>query len=380
MIYLDHAATTPVPRAVADAMYAVLTESFGNPSSQYPLGANMKKREEGWRNTVADALGCEAKQLFFTSCGTEGDNWAITAACWQNRRLGRHIVTTSVEHNAVLESCRWMENQGYEVTYIAPDKQGDISAEAVLSAVRPDTTLVSVMMVNNETGNVFPVREIAAGLKAKNPQTLLHTDAVQSFLKIPFSAKTLGADFITISGHKIGGPKGVGALYIGPRIRNPRPLLPGGGQESGLRSGTEATAQIAGFARAVELWMERPEPLHETHARIAGMKAYAIEKLTAIPDLKIVGGGTAPHILSVALVGWPSANIVTDLGSQGICISAGSACHQGKLSHVVKALNLPKREGQSVIRLSFGPETTFEEIDACAEAIRRHHDTRMPML
>ena len=377
MIYLDHAATTPVPREVADAMYAVLTESFGNPSSQYPYGTDMKKRVESWRKTVADALGCDTKQLFFTSCGTEGDNWAITAACWQNRRLGRHIVTTSVEHNAVLESCRWMENQGYEVTYVAPDKQGDISAEAILNAVRPDTALVSVMMVNNETGSIFPIREIAAGLKAKNPQTLLHTDAVQSFLKIPFSAKTLGADFITLSGHKIGGPKGVGALYIGPRIRNPRPLLSGGGQESGLRSGTEATAQIAGFAKAVEL---RAENLSDKLQHMADMKAYAAEQLTAIPDLKVVGGGTAPHILSVALVGWPSANIVTDLGSQGICISAGSACHQGKLSHVVKALNLPKKEGQSVIRLSFGPETTKEEIDACVEAIRKHHDTRMPML
>ena len=377
MIYLDHAATTPVPREVADAMYAVLTESFGNPSSQYPYGTDMKKRVESWRKTVADALGCDTKQLFFTSCGTEGDNWAITAACWQNRRLGRHIVTTSVEHNAVLESCRWMENQGYEVTYVAPDKQGDISAEAILNAVRPDTALVSVMMVNNETGSIFPIREIAAGLKAKNPQTLLHTDAVQSFLKIPFSAKTLGADFITLSGHKIGGPKGVGALYIGPRIRNPRPLLSGGGQESGLRSGTEATAQIAGFAKAVEL---RTENLAHKLQHMADMKAYAAEQLTAIPDLKVVGGGTAPHILSVALVGWPSANIVTDLGSQGICISAGSACHQGKLSHVVKALNLPKKEGQSVIRLSFGPETTKEEIDACVEAIRKHHDTRMPML
>ncbi len=380
MIYLDHAATTPVPREVADAMYEVLTEQFGNPSSQYPFGQDMKKRVEGWRRAVASAVGCEAKQLYFTACGTEGDNWAIQAALWQNRRLGRHIVTTAVEHSAVLETCKWWEKQGCEVTYIAPDGKGDITAEQVLEAVRPDTALVSVMLVNNELGNVYPVAEIARGLAAKNPQTLLHTDAVQGFFKIPFSARTLGADFITVSAHKIGGPKGVGALYIGNRVRNVRPLLAGGGQEGGIRAGTEATAQIAGFARAVELWQERPEPLHETHERMAALKAYAAERFTAIPDLKVIGSGTAPHILALSLVGWPSANIVTDLGSRGICISAGSACHQGKLSHVVKALNLPKREAQSVIRVSFGPETTREEIDACAEALRDHHDTRMPML
>ena len=377
MIYLDHAATTPVPREVADAMYAVLTERFGNPSSQYPMGLDMKKQVEAWRGTVADALGCNAGRLFFTSCGTEGDNWAIQAACWQNRHLGRHIVTTAVEHSAVLEACRWMEKQGYEVTYLAPDGKGDLTAEQVLDAVRPDTALVSVMMVNNELGNVYPIADIAQGLAAKNPKTLLHTDAVQGFLKVPFTAKSSGADFITISGHKIGGPKGVGALYIGPRVRNPRPLLAGGGQESALRSGTEATAQIAGFAKAVEL---RTENLTDKLAHMADIKAYAAEQLAAIPDCQRIADGTAPHILAVSLAGWPSQNIVNDLGSRGICISAGSACHQGKPSHVVAALKLPKRVAGGVIRLSFGPETTKADIDACVQALREHHDTRMPML
>ena len=377
MIYLDHAATTPVPRAVADTMYTVLTEHFGNPSAQYPMGLETKKQVELWRRTVAKALGCESRQLFFTSCGTEGDNWAIQAACWQNRRLGHHIVTTAVEHSAMLEGCRWMEKQGWEVTYLTPDGEGVITAQQVLDAVRPDTALVSCMLVNNELGTIYPIQDIARGLAAKNPQTLLHTDAVQGFLKIPFSAKTLGADFITISAHKIGGPKGIGALYIGPRVKNPRPLLPGGGQESGLRSGTEATAQIAGFAKAVEL---RTEGLEDKLRHLAEIKAYAKEQLSAIPDLVFVGRSDAPHILSVSLVGWPSQNIVNDLGSQGICISAGSACHQGKPSQVVAALHLPKKTAGSVVRLSFGPETTREDIDACVQALRRHHDTRMPML
>ena len=376
MIYLDHAATTPIPRAVADAMYEVLTEQYGNPSSQYAFGADMKRKVEAWRKTVADALGCDPKRLYFTACGTESDNWAISAACWQNRHLGKHIVTTAVEHSAVRVTCQWLEKQGYEVTYLTPDGNGDITAQQVLDAVRPDTALVSIMLVNNELGNIYPVADIAAGLKKKNPQTLLHTDAVQAFLKIPFTAKTLGADFIALSGHKIGAPKGIGALYISDRVRNPKPLLSGGGQESGLRAGTEATAQIAGFAKAVEL---RTENLAEKLARMAELKAYAKEQLSTIPDVLLLGG-EAPHVLALSLVGWPSQNIVNDLGSQGICISAGSACHQGKPSHVVATLKLPKKAAGGVIRLSFGPETTKEEIDACVAALRTHHDTRMPML
>jgi len=375
MIYLDHAATTPIPKEVADTMYKVLTEQYGNPSSQYPFGAEMKKRAEVWRASVAAALDCPPERLYFTSCGTEGDNWALRAAVWHNRHAGRHIVTTAVEHSAVLECCKWLEREGCEVTYLAPDSDGTITAAQVLEAVRPDTAVVSVMLVNNELGTVYPVANIARGLAARNPKTLLHTDAVQGLTT--FSAKRLGADFVTVSAHKIGGPKGIGALYVGPRLKNPRPLLAGGGQERGLRSGTEATAQIAGFARAAELRMER---LERDRAHLQEIHDYAREKLLAIPDMVQVGLGTAPHVLSVSLAGWPSGNIVTDLGSQGICVSAGSACHQGKPSHVVAALKLPKRVAAGVIRLSFGPETTKAEIDECAEALRRHHDARMPML
>ena len=286
--------------------------------------------------------------------------------------------TTAVEHSAVLECCKWLEREGYEVTYISPDQSGSITAEQVLEAVRPDTAAVSVMFVNNELGNRYPVKPIARGLAARNPKTLLHTDAVQGLGT--FSAKELGADFVTVSAHKIGGPKGVGALYIGPRVKTPRPLLAGGSQERGLRSGTEATAQIAGFAKAAELRLERKA---EIQGHLAGLKAHALERFLGFPDLTVlspVPSGGAPHILSVSLAGWPSQNIVNDLGSQGICISAGSACHQGKPSHVVAALKLPKRVASGVIRLSFGPETTLADIDACVDALRRHHDNRMPML
>ena len=377
MIYLDNAATTPVPAAVADAMYEVLTQHFGNPSSQYPAGQEMKKAVEGWRAVVAGALHCPPERLYFTSCGTESDNWAIQAAVWQGRHVGKHIITTAVEHSAVLEPCRWLQQQGYEVTYLKPDRTGHVTVEQVASALRENTVLVSMMLVNNETGCVFPVKETAQLLRERNSRALLHCDAVQGFLKVPCDPEAWGVDMMSLSAHKLGGPKGVGALYISDRFRNVRPLLPGGGQERGLRSGTEATAQIAGFAKAVALRLE------DYDAKIAHMTAlrdYCRERLLTIPGMVPVASGTAPHILAVSLAGYPSANIVTDLGAQGICISAGSACHQGKPSHVVAALKLAKRVSGGVIRLSFGPETTKADIDGCAAALRQHHATRMPML
>ena len=373
--YLDHAATTPVPPAVAETMVEVLTGDFGNPSSQYELGRAAARRLEADRAVIAGALGCAPERLFFTSCGTEGDNWAIRAALWQNRRVGKHIVTTAVEHSAVLQTMKELEQQGYEVTYLKPDGKNRIAPEQVAQALRPDTALVSMMLVNNETGTCYPVEEAAALLKGR--ETLLHTDAVQGFLKMPFTARSLGADLITVSGHKLGGPKGVGALYIGPRLPHPRPLLFGGGQERALRSGTEATAQIAGFARAVALRLER---LDEETSAMAALRDYAAERLTAIPTLQLVGQADAPHILSVSLPGYPSQNIVNDLSGKGICISAGSACHQGRASHVLTAMGLPKKVAAGTIRISFGPGTTREDVDALAEALREHQARRFPML
>lgn len=377
MIYLDNAATTPVPKAVADAMYDVLTHRFGNPSSQYPAGTEMKKAVEGWRAVVADALRCESSRLYFTSCGTESDNWAIQAALWQNRHRGRHIITTAVEHSAILEPCKLLAQQGYEVTYLKPDRTGQITAEQVADALRDDTALVSVMLVNNETGCVFPVEEIAALLRRRGSDALLHCDAVQGFLKVPCDPEGWGVDMMSLSAHKLGGPKGIGALYIGQRVRNPRPLLPGGGQERGVRSGTEATAQIAGFAKAVEL---RREDYEGKLARMAALKDYCRTQLLTIDGMVCVGEGTAPHILAMSLVGYPSGNIITDLGAQGICISAGSACHQGKASHVVSALGLDKKTAAGVIRISFSPDNTEADVDALCRALKSHRDSRFPML
>ena len=377
MIYLDNAATTPVPKAVADAVYDVLLHHCGNPSSQYPAGQEMKKAVEGWRAVIAGALHCPPEHLHFTSCGTESDNWAIQAALWQGRHTGKHIITTAVEHSAILEPCKLLAQQGYDVTYLKPGRDGNITVEQVANALREDTVLVSMMLVNNETGCVFPVAETARLLREKKSPALLHCDAVQGFLKVPCDPAGWGVDMMSLSGHKLGAPKGIGALYIGPRLREPRPLLPGGGQERGLRSGTEATAQIAGFATAVEL---RLEDYDAKLAHMTALRDYCREKLLAMGGVVPVGAGTAPHILSVSLVGYPSANIVTELGAEGICISAGSACHQGKASHVVSALGLDKKTAAGVIRISFSPDNTTEDVDALCDALRRHRDNRFPML
>ena len=375
--YLDNAATTLVPEEVVQAMAEAPRRHSGNPSSQYPFGQDGKDIVEGGRMVIAKALGCDKERLFFTSCGTESDVWAIRSAVWHGRHKGNHIITTAVEHSAVLETCKWLETEGCRVTYLQPDKTGMVSAQQVREALQEDTVLVSMMLVNNETGCVFPVAEVARLLREVGSAALLHCDAVQGFLKVPCDPVGWGVDLMSLSGHKLGGPKGIGALYISPKLRNFRPLLPGGGQEQGLRSGTEATAQIAGFAKAVELRLENYD---EKIRHMTGIKALCLEKLLTIPNVVAVGGGTAPHILAVSLQGYPSGNIVTDLGRQGICISAGSACHKGKSSHVVAALGLPKRTAAGVIRISFSPDTGSEDIEALYEALRKHQAERCAML
>lgn len=365
-IYLDHAATTPVLPAAAQAALAAMTEDFGNPSSLHSLGTAAAKAVAAQRDTIAAALGCRGEEVYFTSCGTEGDNWAVALAVHLGRHRGKHIITTAIEHSAVLEPCRALEREGYEVTYLRPDAQGHISLAELEAALRPDTVLVSMMLVNNETGAVQPVAEAAKLLRQKKSAALLHTDAVQGFLKIPFTPKALGADLLTVSGHKIGAPKGIGALYIRAGLQV-QPLLRGGGQERGLRSGTEATAQIAAFACAAKAGAEK---LEAHRAYLQALKDYTLETLQqAVPELVVVAPGDAPHICAVSLPGYPSQVVVRYLSDKGICLSSGSACHKGKASHVYAAMKLSKAVRDGMLRLSFAPSNTREEIDVLAQAL-----------
>lgn len=364
--YLDNAATTPVSPEAAQAACNAMTTDFGNPSTQYPLGKAAKKALDGHRKAVADALGCKPAEVVFTSCGTESDNWALRLGAQKNRRKGRHIITTAFEHSAILQTCHEMEAEGWEVTYLMPNRQGQISLDDLKAALRPDTVLVSMLLVNNETGAIQPVDEAAQVLKRHKSNALLHTDAVQGFLKLPFTPKGLGADLVTISGHKIGAMKGSGALFIRSGLRA-IPLLRGGGQEKGLRSGTEATPQIAALAAAAKLGKDA---LDEHIAYLNDLKAYALAQFQAlVPGLVVVSAGDAPHICAISLPGYPSQVVVRYLSDQGFCLSAGSACHRGKASHVYAAMNLSKPVRDGMLRVSFGPSNTKEEVDKLAQAL-----------
>ena len=365
--YLDNAATTPVRPEAVEAAVEAMTLGWGNPSARYAIGTEAAARMKGWRRDVAGALGCLPEEVVFTSCGTESDNWAIRAAVELGRRKGKHIITTAIEHAAVLEPCKALEKQGYEVTYLQPGRTGNISIDDLKAALRPDTVLVSMMLVNNELGTILPVAEAAKAIKAAGSPALLHCDAVQSFLKVPFTPKGLGVDLMSVSGHKIHAPKGVGALYVRKGLKLP-PMILGGGQEEGLRSGTEATAQVAAFAAAARLGRER---MKADLAHMEELKAYAIERLVGeVPGLRVLTEGGAPHILPITLTGYKSEVVVRFLSDRGVYVSSGSACHKGKPSHVYAALKLPKKEQDGVLRVSFSHDTAREDVDALAEGLK----------
>jgi len=377
MIYLDNAATTQVCPEAAQAALRAMTEGFGNPSSRYPLGRSAARAMEDDRAEVARAMGCRPEEVVFTSCGTEGDNWAIQAAVEHGRHRGRHIITTAIEHSAVLKPIRRLEQAGCEVTWLAPNAEGTVKPAELEAALRPDTVLVSMMLVNNELGSVLPVAEAARIVRRSGAPALIHTDAVQGFLKLPFTPEELGVDLLTVSGHKIGAPKGIGALYLRAGLEL-KPLMLGGGQERGLRPGTEPTAQIAALAAACRVGLaHRAEHI----ARMEELKEYTLKRLArTVPEIRRVGRGQAPHILALTLPGYKSEVLVRFLGDQGICISAGSACHKGKASDVFKAMPLSKGEREGAFRVSFCPANTREEIDALADALARARDTLLPSL
>lgn len=366
MIYLDNSATTkPCKEAVA-AMTDALTEHWGNPSALYGFGIDTAAMLRSARHKVATAMGADPDRVFFTSGGTEADNWAIFSTVKRYGKKNKHIITTAVEHHAILRCMNELEHQGYEVTYLQPDGLGNISLESLKAALRKDTVLVSVMMVNNETGAVMPIQQMAKLTHKLSPDAVFHTDAVQGFLKIPFSAKTLGADLISVSSHKVQGPKGAGALYISPRLKAFPPLLFGGGQENGFRSGTEGTPAIFGFAAACEAGKAS---FTEDTAREKTLLNGLVEKLCKLDGLVINGAHDAPHILSLAIPGLPTQNSINLLQDAGICVSAGSACAKGHRSHVMTAMGLKPEVIDGSFRVSISRDTTREELDKLAQVI-----------
>lgn len=360
MIYLDNSATTrPCPEAV-EAVTKALTTDWGNPSALYGFGIDAARLLRGARAQVAAALGAEPDRVFFTSGGTEADNWALFGTAQRLGKRGKHIITTQTEHHAILNSAKALESQGFRVTYLPPDADGRISVSALQNALTPDTILISVMMVNNEVGAVNPIKELAKLTHRVCPDALFHTDAVQGFLKVPFQTKTLGADLISISSHKVHGPKGAGALYISPRCRSFPPLLHGGGQESGYRSGTEGTPAIFGFAAACTAVSAT---FRQDTAREKALLDGFLEKISREDGIVVNGCHDAPHILSLSVPGVPVQNTINLLQDAGICVSAGSACARGHRSHVLTAMGAAPAVIDGAFRVSLCRDTTEAELD-----------------
>ena len=367
MIYLDNSATTKPCQAAVEAITDALTNCWGNPSSLYSFGIEAAHQLRSARSKVATALGAETERVFFTSGGTEADNWAILGTVKRLGKRGKHIITTAIEHHAILNTMNSLESQGFEVTYLQPDSRGRITLDALKAALRKDTILVSIMMVNNESGAVMPIAQMAKLTHRVCPDALFHTDAVQGFLKIPFQAKTLGADLISISSHKVHGPKGVGALYISPRLKSFPPLIYGGGQEHGYRSGTEGTPAIFGFAAACA---ECAATLKEDIRKEADLLTYTVEKLEALDGVVVNGAHEAPHILNLSIPGVPTQNTINILQDRGICVSAGSACAKGHRSHVMTAMNLSPEVIDSSFRVSLCRDNTQDDMDALLNGIQ----------
>ncbi len=348
-------------------MTAALTQDWGNPSALYGFGIEAAAKLRKARQQVAAALGAEPDRVFFTAGGTEADNWALLGSAKRFGKKNRHIISTAIEHPAVLNVLKELESQGFEVTYLQPDELGRVTLDTLKAALRKDTFLVSIMMVNNETGAVMPIEKMAKLTHRICPDAIFHTDAVQGFLKIPFQAKSLGADLISISSHKIHGPKGAGALYISPRLKSFPALLLGGGQENGYRSGTEATPAIFGFAAACSAVSAT---FRTDIAKEKALLNRAVDMLCKLEGVKINGAHDAPHILSLSIPGVPTQNSMNILQDAGICVSAGSACAKGHRSHTLSAMKLPPQQIDSSFRVSLSRDTTEQDIQELIDGVK----------
>lgn len=381
-VYLDNSATTRVFPEVAELMVKIMCEDYGNPSSLHMKGVEAEKYLLYAKETFAKLLKVNTKEIYFTSGGTESDNLALIGCAFANMRRGKHIITTQIEHPAVQKTCAYLESVGFRVTYLPVDRTGCVPLQALQQSICKDTILVSIMHTNNEIGSLQPISEAGALIKRMNPQTLFHVDAVQGFGKAKIYPKRMGIDLLSASSHKIHGPKGVGLLYVGEKVKI-QPIIYGGGQQMNLRSGTDNVPGVAGMARAAELLYAH---LDEDITYLYELKKYFLEKVSRIEGVRINGllpehpdgEGTAPHIVSVSVPGVRSEVLLHTLEEKKIYVSAGSACssHKPQPSATLRAIGVDKDSLESTIRFSFSVHTTREELDY---TLREMYD-KIPML
>lgn len=366
-VYMDNSATTPVRKEVVEAMLPYMTENFGNPSSIYEIGKISKYAIDRARKKAADAIGAEESEIYFTSGGTESDNWAIKGIAFANRNKGKHIITSSIEHHAVLHTCAWLEGQGFEVTYLPVDKYGMVSPDELRKAIRDDTILISIMLANNEIGTIQPVEEI--GKIAKENRIYFHTDAVQAIGHVPIDVKKMNIDLLSLSGHKFEGPKGCGALYVRKGVKI-EPLLHGGAQERKRRAGTENVPGIAGLGEAIEL---ATAEIEESNKTLLGMRERLIRELLKIPKTHLNGHPTdrLANNVNVTFEYIEGESLLLLLNAKGIFASTGSACNSTSLepSHVLTACGVPHEIIHGSLRLSLGRRNTSEDVDRVLEAV-----------
>lgn len=373
-IYLDNASTTPLRAEVLDAMMPFLTEEFGNPSSIYPLGQRASDAVAAARETLAGFIGAKPKEVYFTSGGTESDNWAIKGYAHANAARGKHLITSAIEHHAVLHACQALEREGFEVTYLPVDAEGLVSPADFEAAIREDTILASIMFANNEIGTIEPIGELAAIAKAHG--VAFHTDAVQAFAHVPINVNELGVDMLSASAHKLNGPKGVGLLYIrrGIKVDN---LLDGGQQERGRRATTENVPGIVGFAKAAEIAFAG---LDKEVPRLREIRDHAIKRVLAeIPHAKLNGSWESrlANNINFSFEFIEGEGMLLQLAARGICVSSGSACTSGSLdpSHVLLAIGLPHEIAHGSLRLSLGHDTTLEDVDFTIDSLNTTLET-----
>ena len=368
--YLDNSATTQCEKQVAELVTQVMLEDYGNPSSMHLKGVEAEKYIKKATTGIAKTLKAKEKEIIYTSGGTEADNMALIGVAMANKRTGNHIVTTEVEHAAIHATTAYLEELGFEITKLSVDKEGIISLEELRSVLRPDTILVSIMHVNNEVGAVQPVEEAGKIIKEISPKAYFHVDAIQSYGKLKINPKKMNIDLLSVSGHKLHGPKGVGFLYVHEKVKI-KPIIFGGGQQSGMRSGTENVPGIAGLGLACEMAYEN---LEEKIAKLSELKKYFCEEILKLPEVKINGNweNTAPQIVSVSFAGVRSEVMLHTLEDKGIYVSAGSACSSNKPapSKTLLAMKVPKEELEATVRFSFSYHTTKEELEYTLESLK----------